>query len=56
MDGNASYHEIICYASSLMQTAQQFAPGIGEHWAIKNPLHSIEIFRSNYYAKNSEER
>jgi hypothetical protein len=32
------YHEIICYISSLMQTAQEFAQGIRGHWGIENRL------------------
>lgn len=36
------YHEIICYVSSLIRTAQEFALGIRGHWAIENRLHWVK--------------
>jgi predicted transposase YbfD/YdcC len=36
------YHEIICYISSMMQTAQEFALGIRGHWGIENRLHWVK--------------
>lgn len=36
------YHEIVCYISSLMRTAQEFAVGIRGHWGIENRLHWVK--------------
>jgi predicted transposase YbfD/YdcC len=36
------YHEIVCYISSLMKTAQEFAHGIRGHWGIENRLHWVK--------------
>ncbi len=36
------YHQIVCYISSLVQTAQEFACGIRSHWGIENRLHWIK--------------
>ncbi len=36
------YHEIICYISSLMRTAQEFALGIRGHWGLENRLHWVK--------------
>ncbi|WGV25275.1 ISAs1 family transposase [Halotia branconii CENA392] len=33
------YHEIVCYISSLIRTAKEFAFGIRAHWGIENCLH-----------------
>jgi predicted transposase YbfD/YdcC len=30
------YHEIVCYISSLIRTAAEFADGIRGHWGIEN--------------------
>lgn len=37
--GGKRYHEIVCYISSLMNMAQEFAQGIRGHWSIENRLH-----------------
>lgn len=36
------YHEIACYISSLICTAQEFAQGIRGHWGIENRLHWVK--------------
>ena len=36
------YHEIICYISSLVRTAAEFAAGIRGHWGIENRLHWVK--------------
>jgi len=36
------YHEIICYVSSLMRIAAEFAAGIRGHWGIENRLHWVK--------------
>ena len=36
------YHEIVCYISSLIQTAAEFAAGIRGHWGIENRLHWVK--------------
>jgi predicted transposase YbfD/YdcC len=36
------YHEIVCYISSLMATASEFASGIRGHWEIENRLHWVK--------------
>jgi predicted transposase YbfD/YdcC len=36
------YHEIVCYISSLICTAKEFALGICGHWGIKNCLHWVK--------------
>ncbi|GBE92953.1 transposase [Nostoc cycadae WK-1] len=33
------YHEIVCYISSLIASAKEFAIGIRGHWGIENCLH-----------------
>lgn len=33
------YHEVVCYISSLILTAREFACGIRGHWGIENRLH-----------------
>jgi predicted transposase YbfD/YdcC len=36
------YHEIVCYISSLLGTAKEFAIGIRGHWGIENRLHWVK--------------
>ncbi len=36
------YHEIVCYISSLIRTAKEFALGIRAHWGIENSLHWVK--------------
>jgi predicted transposase YbfD/YdcC len=36
------YHEIVCYVSSLIRTAKEFASGIRGHWGIENCLHWVK--------------
>lgn len=36
------YHEIVCYISSLIRTASEFADGIRGHWGIENRLHWVK--------------
>ena len=36
------YHEIVCYISSLVRTAAEFAAGIRGHWGIENRLHCLD--------------
>jgi predicted transposase YbfD/YdcC len=36
------YHEIVCYISSLICQAQEFALGIRGHWSIENSLHWVK--------------
>jgi predicted transposase YbfD/YdcC len=36
------YHEIVCYISSLIHTAQEFGRGIRGHWCIENCLHWVK--------------
>lgn len=36
------YHEIVCYISSLICTAKEFAIGIRGHWGIENSLHWVK--------------
>lgn len=36
------YHEIVCYISSLICTAKEFAIGIRGHWGIENCLHWVK--------------
>ncbi|MBE9171315.1 ISAs1 family transposase [Pleurocapsales cyanobacterium LEGE 06147] len=36
------YPEIVCYLSSLMFTAKEFALGIRSHWGIENCLHWVK--------------
>lgn len=36
------YHEIVCYISSLICTAQDFSQGIRGHWSIENSLHWVK--------------
>ena len=36
------YHEVVCYISSLMATAAEFAAGIRGHWGIENRLHWVK--------------
>ncbi len=36
------YHEIVCYISSLICTAKEFAFGIRCHWSIENCLHWVK--------------
>ena len=36
------YHEIVCYISSLLRTAAEFADGIRGHWGIENRLHCLD--------------
>lgn len=40
--GGKKYHEIVCYISSLMNTAQEVAQGIRGHWGIENRLHWVK--------------
>jgi predicted transposase YbfD/YdcC len=40
--GGKPYHEVVCYISSLIQTAQKFAHGIRGHWCIENCLHWVK--------------
>lgn len=43
------YHQVVCYISSLIHTAQEFFRGIREHWCIENFLHWIKdvVFRED---------
>jgi predicted transposase YbfD/YdcC len=36
------YHEIVCYISSLIGSASEFAAGIRGHWGIENRLHWVK--------------
>ncbi|QLE48715.1 ISAs1 family transposase [Nostoc sp. C057] len=36
------YHEIVCYISSLIASAKEFALGIRGHWGIENCLHWVK--------------
>ncbi|MEJ6484359.1 ISAs1 family transposase [Nostoc punctiforme UO1] len=36
------YHEIVCYISSLLGTAKEYAIGIRGHWGIENRLHWVK--------------
>ena len=36
------YHEIVCYISSLIRSASEFAVGIRGHWGIENRLHWVK--------------
>ena len=36
------YHETVCYISSLIRSAQEFAVGIRGHWGIENRLHWVK--------------
>ncbi|NJM73767.1 MAG: ISAs1 family transposase [Scytonema sp. RU_4_4] len=36
------YHEVVCYISSLILTAREFACGIRGHWSIENCLHWVK--------------
>lgn len=36
------YHETVCYVSSVLRTAQEFANGIRGHWGIENRLHWVK--------------
>ncbi len=36
------YHQIVCYISSLICTAKEFAYGIRGHWSIENSLHWVK--------------
>lgn len=36
------YHEIVCYISSLMLSAEDFSQGIRGHWSIENRLHWVK--------------
>lgn len=40
--GGKQYHQIVCYISSLIGTAQEFACGIRGHWGIENRLHWVK--------------
>ncbi len=40
--GRKQYHEVVCYISSLIRTAQEFACGIRGHWSIENCLHWVK--------------
>ncbi|MFN6483435.1 MULTISPECIES: ISAs1 family transposase [unclassified Nostoc] len=40
--GGKPYHDIACYISSLICTAQEFAQGIRGHWGIENRLHWVK--------------
>jgi predicted transposase YbfD/YdcC len=40
--GGKKYHEIVCYISSLIRTAAEFACGIRGHWSIENCLHWVK--------------
>ncbi|MBD2597039.1 ISAs1 family transposase [Nostoc spongiaeforme FACHB-130] len=40
--GGKQYHDIACYISSLICTAQEFAQGIRGHWGIENQLHWVK--------------
>jgi predicted transposase YbfD/YdcC len=40
--GGKPYHQIICYISSLIRTAKEFAFGIRGHWSIENSLHWVK--------------
>ena len=39
---NKPYHEVVCYISSLIHPAREFACGIRGHWIIENRLHWIK--------------
>jgi predicted transposase YbfD/YdcC len=36
------YHEVVCYISSLILSAKEFALGIRGHWGIENRLHWVK--------------
>lgn len=36
------YHEVVCYISSLILSAKDFAQGIRGHWGIENSLHWVK--------------
>ncbi len=36
------YHQVVCYISSLIGTAKEFACGIRGHWSIENRLHWVK--------------
>ena len=40
--GDKPYHEVVCYISSLIHPAREFACGIRGHWSIENRLHWIK--------------
>lgn len=40
--GDKPYHEMVCYISSQIRTAREFAAGIREHWGIENRLHWVK--------------
>ncbi|WP_193921729.1 ISAs1 family transposase [Desmonostoc muscorum] len=40
--GGQPYHEVVCYISSLIHPAREFARGIRGHWSIENRLHWIK--------------
>jgi predicted transposase YbfD/YdcC len=40
--GGQPYHEVVCYISSLINPAREFACGIRGHWSIENCLHWIK--------------
>lgn len=40
--GGQPYHEVVCYISSLIHPAREFACGIRGHWSIENRLHWIK--------------
>lgn len=40
--GGKQYHDLACYISSLICTAQEFACGIRGHWGIENRLHWVK--------------
>ncbi|MFN6495436.1 ISAs1 family transposase [Nostoc sp. DedQUE03] len=40
--GGKQYHDLACYISSLICTAQEFAQGIRGHWGIENQLHWVK--------------
>jgi len=40
--GGQPYHEVVCYISSLIHSAREFACGIRGHWSIENRLHWIK--------------
>lgn len=40
--GGKQYHDVACYISSRMGTAQEFSIGIRGHWSIENRLHWVK--------------
>lgn len=40
--GGKRYHEVVCYISSLIDQAKEFACGIRGHWSIENSLHWVK--------------